>query len=70
LDHRIEPGMTEHQITFAIGAGATVRSSPSGTERVVDYRMAEKAGLTPVRVTFHEGKATEIIELESTGKER
>jgi hypothetical protein len=58
--HQVEPGMTEFQVAFAIGAGETKRSSQVGDTRVVEYTLCEAAGLQPVRVTFREGRAEEI----------
>jgi hypothetical protein len=58
--HQIEPGMTEFQVAFAIGAGETKRSSQLGDTRVVEYTLCEAAGLKPVRVIFREGRAEEI----------
>jgi hypothetical protein len=58
--HQVEIGMTEFQVTFALGAGETRRSSQRGENRIVDYTMCEAAGLQPVRVTFRGGRAEEI----------
>ena len=62
-NHQIEIGMTEFQITFALGAGQTKRSSQRGDSRVVEYTLCEAAGLKPVRVTFQGGRAEQIEEL-------
>jgi hypothetical protein len=59
-DHEIELGMTEFQVAFALGAGHTIRSSPQGVTRVVEYTVCEQAGLQPVRITFQNGRAEEI----------
>jgi hypothetical protein len=58
--HQIEIGMTEFQITFALGAGETKRSSQRGENRIVDYTLCKAADLQPVRVTFRGGRAEEI----------
>ncbi len=65
--HQIEIGMTEFQVTFALGAGATKRSSQRGQSRIVEYTLCAAAGLQPVRVTFRGGRAEEIEKL-PTGK--
>lgn len=62
-NHEIEIGMTEFQVAFALGAGETKRSSQFGESRVVEYTLCEAAGLQPVRVTFHQGRAEEIEKL-------
>jgi hypothetical protein len=59
-NHQIEPGMTEFQVAFALGAGQTKRSSQHGDSRVVEFTLCEAAGLQPVRVTFRRGRAEEI----------
>ena len=55
-----EIGMSEIQIGFALGVGETVRQSPGGTTRIVDYRQCREAGLDPVRVTYRHHVATAI----------
>lgn len=62
-NHQAEIGMTEFQMTFALGAGETKRSSQRGDSRVVEYTLCEAAGLQPVRVTFRGGRAEQIEEL-------
>lgn len=56
--HRAEPGMTEHQISFALGAGELVRglSGRGDAHRVVDYT----AGETHARVTYEYGVAKQV----------
>jgi hypothetical protein len=65
--HQIEPGMTEFQVAFALGAGQTVRSSPGGITRIVEYTLCAAAGLQPVRVTFQNGRAESIEPLPARG---
>ncbi len=54
-NHEVKPGMNEIQASFAIGVG-----SPEGTgmsnPRIVDFPNNGH----PVRITFTNGKATEI----------
>jgi hypothetical protein len=69
-NHEIELGMTEFQVTFALGAGETKRSSQFGESRVVEYRLCEAAGLQPVRVTFHQGRAEEIEQLPTSDRKK
>jgi hypothetical protein len=59
-NHEIEPGMTEFQVAFALGAGQPLRSSQRGESRVVEYTLCQEAGIQPVRVTFQAGRAVEI----------
>jgi len=59
-NHQIELGMTEFQVTFALGTGQTKRSSQLGESRIVEYTLCEAAGLKPLRVTFRGGRAEEI----------
>ncbi|SRR5579884_102879 len=56
--HRAEPGMTEAQITFALGYGELVRelSEPGEAHRVVDYTHGEKS----IRVTYVYGVAKQV----------
>ncbi len=49
---KVELGMSEIQVGFALGVGEVVRQSPGGATRVVDYRQCAEAGLDPVRVTY------------------
>lgn len=53
--HEVEPGMSEHQVVFALGAGNIIESSRHSTVRIVDYKLGEEAGLAPVRVTYRDG---------------
>jgi hypothetical protein len=59
-NHKIEPGMSEFQVAFALGAGNPLRSSQRGGTRIVEYTLCEAAGIEPVRITFEGGKATVI----------
>jgi hypothetical protein len=67
--HKVEEGMTEHQVAFSIGAGSAVRTDQS--MRVVEYTLCKSAGLPPVRVTFQDGVARKVEplneEAEGTG---
>ena len=56
----VEPGMSEYQVAFALGAGVPSRVSPGGSTRIVEYRAREAAGLPAVQVTFREGRAESI----------
>lgn len=60
---QVEPGMTEYQAAFALGAGNVVRTSPDQSSRVVDYTLRRVAGLQPLRVTFTDGIVERIQEL-------
>jgi hypothetical protein len=53
--HVVEPGMSEYQVVFALGAGNVIESSQHSTVRVVDYKLGEEAGIAPVRVTYRDG---------------
>ncbi|MBI1354173.1 MAG: hypothetical protein GC160_07490 [Acidobacteria bacterium] len=55
-----EPGMSETQVNFALGAGAASRVSPGGATRIVEYRAREAAGLEPLRVTFRDWIAQSV----------
>ena len=57
-EHRAEPRMTEHQITFALGAGELVRnlSRAGDAHRVVDYTAGERRA----RVTYEYGIAKQV----------
>jgi hypothetical protein len=54
-EHHVLPGMTEMQISFAIGMGVPQRAADTSTRTVV-YPNGGK----PVTVTFRDGKAAEI----------
>lgn len=54
-EHQMKPGMNELQASFAIGMGAP-EGLGMGNPRVVDYPN----GGHPLRVTYDNGKATEI----------
>ena len=58
--HKVEEGMTEHQVAFSIGAASAVRTSPGQSVRIVDYTLCKSAGLPPVRVTFQDGVARKV----------
>lgn len=60
--HEVEAGMSEIQISFALGVGQVVRQSPSTALRIVEYTACREAGLQPVRVTYQRYVA-ESIEL-------
>lgn len=60
---KIEPGMSEFQVTFALGAGVPTRISPGGSTRVVEYRAREVVGLPAFEVIFREGRADTITQL-------
>ena len=56
----VEIGMSEVRIGFALGVGQTVRQSPGGMTRIVDYKQCAAAGLKPVRVTYRDHVAESI----------
>ena len=58
--HRAEAGMTEYQITSAIGGGSLVPSLSSAKRRVVDYKLCALDGIPPVRVYYDEGVAERV----------
>ncbi len=58
--HEVESGMSEFQISFALGAGQLVRQSANATTRVVDYTACLPAGCEPVRVTYKRNVAESI----------
>lgn len=60
---QVEPGMTEFQVAFSLGAGSLSRYSPGGSVRVLEYTLRTKAGLPAVRVTFEDGIATKVEEI-------
>ena len=51
----VEPGMSEHQVVFSLGAGNIIQSSRHSTQRIVDYKLGAEAGIDPVRVTYRDG---------------
>ncbi len=55
-NHQVKPGMNELQASFAVGAG-TPEGNGMGNPRVVDYSNNGH----PLRVTFDDGKATEVV---------
>lgn len=55
-----EVGMSETQVSFALGAGVPSRISPGGSTRIVDFRARQTAGLPPLQVTFRENRAESI----------
>lgn len=63
-ERRIEPGMTETQITFALGVGLLNRqlSEPGDTWRVMDYTGGDKH----LRVGYVYGVAKQVSPLMST----
>lgn len=63
-DHVVEVGMSEFQITFALGVGRVVRQSPSTALRIVDYTACRQVGLDPIRVTYHRHLARSIEPLD------
>ena len=58
--YRVEPGMTEYQTAFALGAGSLARYSPGGALRILDYTFRRSAGLPALRVTFMDGLVTKV----------
>ena len=58
--HKVEPGMTEYQITSAIGGGGLIPSLSSAKRRVVDYKLCALDGIPPVRVYYDEGVAERV----------
>jgi hypothetical protein len=69
---QIEAGMTEYQITSAIGGGSLIPSLSSAKRRVVDYKLCMIDGIPPVRVYYDEGVAerVETLAVENGGKGR
>jgi len=61
--HRVEEGMTEHQVAFSLGAGSVTRTSLGQSLRIVEYTLCESAGLPPARVTFRDGVAEQVESL-------
>lgn len=53
--HQAKPGMSELQIGFSLGIGL-LESSSDETDRTLDYPNGD----TPLRVSFHDGKAVQI----------
>ena len=51
----VEPGMSEHQVVFSLGAGNIIQSSRHSTQRIVDYKLGAEAGMAPVRATYRDG---------------
>ena len=58
--HKAETGMTEYQITSAIGGGSLVPSLSSAKRRVVDYKLCALDDISPVRVYYDEGVAERV----------
>ena len=55
-NHQVKPGMNELQASFAVGVGVP-EGMGTGNPRVVNYPNNRH----PLRVTFDNGKATEIV---------
>ena len=53
--HVVEPGMSEYQVVFSVGAGNIIQASRHSTRRIVDYKLGAEAGIAPVRVTYQDG---------------
>ncbi len=64
-DHVVEPGMSYAQIGFSLGLGRITGGNSESF--VVDYRVAERAGLDPVRVTYDNYTAVSIEVLPKRG---
>lgn len=62
---KVEPGMTEYQITSAIGGGSLIPSLSSAKRRVVDYKLCALDHIPPVRVYYDEGVAERVEPLEN-----
>ncbi len=58
--HEVEPGMSEHMVTFALGVGMLRQASKNGRFRVVEFSAGKKAGVDPVTVRFVDGDAESI----------
>ena len=54
-NHQVKPGMNELQASFAVGVG-TPEGTGTSNPRIVNYQNDGH----PLRVTFDNGKATEI----------
>lgn len=63
-NHEVEAGMSEFQITFALGAGQLVRQSANAATRVVDYAACLPAGCEPIRVTYKRNVSQSIEPLQ------
>ena len=60
--HEVRVGMSEYQVTFALGAGQVVSASQHSATRVVDYSLGEDAGIAPVRVTYRDGVVERVAD--------
>jgi hypothetical protein len=58
--HEVKLGASEFQAVFALGFGRTMGQSPSGNVRVVDYSACGELGVSPVEITFRQGRAESI----------
>ena len=61
--HEVAVGVSEYQVTFALGAGQLVSASARTATRIVDYRLGEDLGIPPVRVTYRDGAVERVDEL-------
>ena len=62
--HRVEAGMSEFQIVFALGFGEIIEQRAGGKYRVVEYRGGVEHGVAPVRVRYTEGVSTAVEPIE------
>ena len=58
--HQIEPGMSEYQVVFALGAGNIIEATMHSTVRIVDYKLGREAGIAPVRVIYRDGAVERV----------
>ena len=61
--HEVTMGVSEYQVTFALGAGQLVSASLRSATRIVDYRLGEDLGIAPVRVTYRAGFVERVDKL-------
>jgi hypothetical protein len=66
--HEVEPGMSEHQVVFAVGAGDIVESTMHSTVRIVDYKLGVDAGIAAVRVTYRDNVVERVDPLPAEAK--
>ncbi len=67
--HEVEAGMSEFQITFALGFGIIVQQSSNGKIKVVEYTGGVDNGLEGVRVEYRNGVAQAIETVEAVAVE-
>lgn len=58
--HLVEPGMSEYQVVFAVGAGNIIESTTHSAVRIVDYKLGVDGGIAPLRVTYRDGVVEQV----------